>query len=67
MEETSRKAQRMVGLGPLDRSDLDEQCNKEPDFEKVKMNLIEKHLKHVTTSSMMRSFSILKSKKRKLH
>ena len=45
IEETLMKAQRMVGLGPFSRKDLENQCDIEEDFEKVKIAMIEKHLR----------------------
>ena len=37
----------MIGLGPFDREDLEESCEKEKNFEKVKLNMVKKHLKQI--------------------
>ena len=45
IEETLMKAQRMIGIGPFRRDVLNEHCENEDDFEKVKLNMIEEHLR----------------------
>ena len=44
-EETARKAQSMVGLGPIDWNHYEKELKEENDYEKVKLNLAIKHLR----------------------
>ena len=46
IEETLMKAQKMIGIGPFTRKELDDHCETEEDFEKVKLNMIEEHLRN---------------------
>ena len=47
IEETARKAQKMIGLGPFSKQELNEQCEKEDDYEKVKVNMVKNHLRKI--------------------
>ena len=47
MEETAQKAQRMVGLGPLKKVDLERHMENERDFEAAKVAMVKEHLKQV--------------------
>ena len=44
-EETARKAQSMVGLGPIDWHSYEKELKEENNYEKVKLNLVTKHLR----------------------
>ena len=43
-EETTRKAQRMVGLGPISDSDIERQMRKTRDYEEAKIWAVKEHL-----------------------
>ena len=47
IEETAKKAQKMIGLGPFSKKELNEQCEKEVNYEKVKVNMVKNHLRKI--------------------
>ena len=47
MEETARKAQFMVGIGPIGEKCFNEHIEKEHDYEKAKINMVNSYLKTV--------------------
>ena len=44
-EETARKAQAMIGLGPINWDSYEKEIKKEKNYEKVKLNLVNEHLR----------------------
>ena len=47
MEETARKAQFMVGLGPINKNDFNKHIEKEHNYNKAKLNIVNEHLRKV--------------------